>query len=74
MRFILFALCFLIAFPALADEPSWWDSWKTDVANTWKSDNYELIVPVHIYHVRASYSDYKIRKFNENRCQKRRGF
>ena len=64
--YILPALFLLISFPAFAEEQSWFDSWKTDVANTWKSDNYELIVPVHIYHVRASYSREKIKRFNEN--------
>ena len=48
-----------------APAESWWSSWKGDVRATWASDNYSVLVPFNIYHVRATYDKEKIKEYNE---------
>ena len=44
---------------------SWWDSWRSSLRATWKSDDYAVIVPFNTYHVRSTYSKDNIERYNE---------
>jgi palmitoyl transferase len=60
---------FLLATQTLTadDAPaaSWWESWKGDLRATWASDDYSVLVPFNIYHIRATYDKEKIKEYNE---------
>lgn len=43
----------------------WWESAKSNVSQTWDSDQYELYVPLRVWHNRNSYTKEKIDSFNE---------
>ncbi len=46
-------------------EPSLWEQWKQDLLLTWDSSNTELYVPIAAWHNRFTYSDEKIKSYNE---------
>lgn len=47
------------------DSGSWWEAVKNEIGKIWNSDQHKLIIPVNIYHVRASYDKENIKKYNE---------
>ncbi|WP_220636874.1 lipid IV(A) palmitoyltransferase PagP [Georgfuchsia toluolica] len=58
----------MVTGPAFADEPatsSWYDKAVQRLEATWKDGRTELYVPLHVYHVRSSYTREKINSFNE---------
>lgn len=68
MKKALFILvCLFCVMPNIskAEEKSWWDSWKYNASKAWTSDKHQIMLPVNAYHVRASYSDADIDRFNE---------
>lgn len=44
---------------------NWWESAKSNVSQTWDSDQYELYVPLRVWHNRNTYTKEKIDSFNE---------
>jgi len=64
------ALCALLlaTHGLLAEESlvaSWWETKKGDLRATWESENYSVLIPFNIYHVRATYDREKIEQYNE---------
>lgn len=59
----------LLPITAFAEEPvnqSAWSHVKDTLTQTWQSQNYELYIPVNIWHNRSNYSKEKIDSYNEN--------
>lgn len=59
----------LLPYVAIAEEPkeaSMLSSIQETVSQTWQSTDYELYIPVNVWHNRHYYSDEKIDGFNEN--------
>ena len=52
------------AVPAAA--PTHWDAWAAALEQTWHAGQYELYLPLNIWHNRARYSAQKIASYNEN--------
>ena len=45
---------------------SWWDGLRDTARTTWRSEQYELYVPLHTWHNRSAYTREKIDSYNEN--------
>jgi palmitoyl transferase len=59
----------LLSIAAFAEElvnQSAWSQVKDTLTQTWQSQNYELYIPVNIWHNRSYYSKEKIDSYNEN--------
>ena len=65
------AICvlFLAQHVLFADETpvpsSWRDSWTSSLGATWNSENHTVALPLRMYHVRSTYDDSYIDRFNE---------
>ncbi|MBE6445166.1 MAG: lipid IV(A) palmitoyltransferase PagP [Alphaproteobacteria bacterium] len=57
---------FIFAAPSKAGIQEYWQQLKQDIAQTWKSDNYDLYVPLYAWHNRLTYDQEHIDKYNEN--------
>jgi palmitoyl transferase len=66
-RLILLLVGLVILRPTWADEePSWTDSVKERLSDTWNNGHHELYVPVYTHHLRFAYTQEKIDSYQEN--------
>lgn len=65
-KIFIFVMLVIISFDAGAAEMNLKEKFKFNIAQTWKSEHYDLYIPLYAWHNRLAYDREHVEKYNEN--------